>query len=355
MSKIQVDFWALFRIVKADKRRMSIYLGITAVFAVIVAFSIPKIYKTQVMLAPESSGNSLSSNLSSLADMVGMSSKLGMGDDAIFPEIYPDVMGSTNFQTSLFNVKVKTQDGKIATTYYDYLLKHQKVTWWSYPGMWLGALLESLKTKKAEGGNGSKVNPFQLTKKQSDIAASIGHNITCSVDKKTSEITIEVTDQDPLISATMADSVKTRLQAFITDYRTNKARNDLAYMEKLFRESKAQYVKARQQYATYSDANQDLILVSYKSKQEDLENEMQLQYNIYTQVAEQLQMARAKVQERTPAFTVVQNASVPIKHSSTPKVYILAMFLFIAFTARVLFLVYKNKESILFISDKQSS
>jgi capsule polysaccharide export protein KpsE/RkpR len=122
------------------------------------------------------------------------------------------------------------------------------------------------------------------------------------VDKKTSVISITVTDQDPLIAALIADSAKQRLQTFITNYRTNKARNDLSYMEKLYNEAKEQYSRARQLYASYSDANQELLLESYKSKEEDLENEMQLKYNIYTQVTEQLQLAKAKVQERTPAF-----------------------------------------------------
>lgn len=42
-----------------------------------------------------------------------------------------------------------------------------------------------------------------------------------------------MTDQDPLISATMADSVSMHLQQFITKYRTNKARIDVEHYQKL--------------------------------------------------------------------------------------------------------------------------
>ena len=49
---------------------------------------------------------------------------------------------------------------------------------------------------------------------------------------------------------------------------------------------------------------------------------MQLKYNAYTQVYEQLQLSRAKVQERTPAFTIVQSASVPVKHSREMAAYV---------------------------------
>ena len=206
--------------------------------------------------------------------------------------------------------------------------------------------MKNYKGETISGGGKKKIDPFRLTKDQADIASNISGNIECNVDKKTSVISIVVTDQDPLISATMADSVKARLQVFITRYRTNKARNDLVYMERLFDETKNDYIKARRKYAEFSDSNQDVILQTVKAKEEELENEMQLRYNIYTQVAEQLQLAKAKVQERTPAFTVVQSATVPVKHSNRPKIFTLAIYTMLAFLIRVSMLVYRNRETI---------
>jgi hypothetical protein len=112
-------------------------------------------------------------------------------------------------------------------------------------------------------------------------------------------------------------------------------------------EAKEQYSRARQLYASYSDANQELLLESYKSKEEDLENEMQLKYNIYTQVTEQLQLAKAKVQERTPAFTVVQSATVPVKHSNKPKIIVLLQSVLLGFLIRFCLLVRKHHSEIL--------
>lgn len=338
-NKINIDFFQLLKILKEDRKNLLIIFIVTFVIGVVVAFSIPRIYKTQVKLAPETSGSSMASGgISSLASMVGINMDAGMMSDAIYPEIYPDLMRSTNFIVSLFNINVHSKDGKINTTYYNYVNSCQKVPWWSYPQIWISNLFKSKSVKKKTG----KVNPFELTMDEFGVAQSISNDIVCNVDKKTSVISIEVTAQDPLISASLADSVKNRLQVYITNYRTNKARTDLAYMQRLFEDSKRDYAKARQTYAAFSDANQNLILESYKSKQEDLENEMQLQYNIYTQVAQQLQMAKAKVQERTPAFTTLQSATVPIKHSNTPKIYILFVFLSLSFGVRLCILLYKN-------------
>ena len=107
-------------------------------------------------------------------------------------------------------------------------------------------------------------------------------------------------------------------------------------------ESKNQYAKARQIYGSYADANSDLVLESFKTKQADLENEMQLQYNIYTQVAQQLQMAKAKVQERTPAFTVVQSPSVPLKKSKPKRMVIIFGIFALTFFVNVIWLMNKD-------------
>ena len=332
---------------KKDWRMMCLYCLCAAILGVIIAFSTPKIYKSNVMLAPESSSSTnLASGISSLASMVGMDISSGNNGDAIYPEVYPDLIKSTDFLVSMFPVKIVSKDQKIKTTYYDYLKRYQKSPWWNYPIMFISKELSNLKSNNASVNN-KKVNPFWLTKEQSDIAKAINGNIDCLVDKKTSVISITVTDQDPLIAALIADSAKQRLQTFITNYRTNKARNDLSYMEKLYNEAKEQYSRARQLYASYSDANQELLLESYKSKEEDLENEMQLKYNIYTQVTEQLQLAKAKVQERTPAFTVVQSATVPVKHSNKPKIIVLLQSVLLGFLIRFCLLVRKHHSEIL--------
>ena len=183
-----------------------------------------------------------------------------------------------------------------------------------------------------------------LTKEQSQIVKAINQKVVCDVDKNTMVISIQVTDQDPLICATIADTVQQRLQNFITDYRTKKAKVDLEYCQKLFKESKARYDKARQLYASYSDANQDIILQSYKTKLIDLENEMQLQFNNYNAMARQLQMAEAKVQEDTPAFTLLQSATVPVKKSGPARSKMVLVFLFLAFLGTTVYILHKEKQ-----------
>ena len=149
------------------------------------------------------------------------------------------------------------------------------------------------------------------------------------VDKKTGIISIKTTAQDALICKALADSACAHLQAFITEYRTKKAIIDKEYYKQLTEEAKENYEKARRLYASYADANSEVVLASYRTKLDDLENDMQLKFNAYTALSNQLQQAKAKVQERTPAFSILKGASVPIK-ASKPKrmIFVLAMLIF---------------------------
>ena len=315
----EIDLIELAQKVWASRKLVFKACGIAALVGLVVAFSIPREYSTSVTLAPESGGKSGGGSMGALAAMAGINLGSSSGEDALSPDLYPDIVSSTPFLIELFDVKVKDQKEKIDTTLYAYLKDNQRAPWWTV----------SLFKEKPEEGD-SKLDPFQLTREEAAIADALSKRISISVDKKTGVTTLSVTMQDPLISASLTDTVMHCLQNYITDYRTNKARHDLAFTEKLYGEAKTNYEAAQKKYANFVDANQNIILLSYRAEQERLQNEMNLAYQVYTQVSQQLQMARAKVQEITPVYTVVQPATVPLKPAKPNKMMILIGFMFLA-------------------------
>lgn len=329
----EIDLIELAQKVWAERKRLYKVCGIAAVIGLIVGFSIPKEYSTEVTLAPESTSKSTSGSMGALAAMAGVDlGGLSTGEDALLPELYPDIVSSTPFLLELFDIRVRDQEGEIDTTLYNYLDKHQRSSWigvvLTSPFRLVGWVM-SLFMEKPEEGDG-KVDPFWLTRDQERVANELGRRILLTIDKKTGVMSLEVTMQDPLISASLTDTVMHCLQDYITNYRTNKARHDLAFTEKLYREAKADYEESQEKYAKFADANQNIILLSYRAEQERLENEVDLAYSIYTQMSNQLQTAKAKVQEITPVYTVVQPATVPLRASKPNKMMILIGFVFLA-------------------------
>lgn len=344
-----IDFMALFHSLWKYRKLYYKVLGITFVLALVYAFSLPKVYRCEVMLAPELSTTRSNNSLTALARSFGMrlgNNLMGGNSEALMPNLYPDLMNSVDFKTSLFDVKVCAKDSVTPKSYYDYLLNDQKRPWWSAAiGGTIGVITDLFASEDTVGNSekNKKVNPFKLTKKQTAIAKVIANKVVCDVDQKTLVITIDVRDQDPIICATVADSVKERLQQFITDYRTNKARIDYEYNKKLCAESKVRYEKARQRYVEFADANQDVVLQSVRTRITDLENEMQLQFNAYQTYAAQVQNSEAQVQQETPAFMTLQSATVPIKPAGPNKKKYLIAFLFLAFVATTTYVLYKER------------
>ncbi len=334
-SDSSIDFGAIWGSILKYKKLYYKTLGVAFVLALIIGFSLPKTYKCKILLAPETGGGSSSlGGLAALASSFGVSvGAASPGGDAITPNVYPDLMKSVDFKTSLFPIKVQQKKDKKTMSYYDYLKYEWRVPWWED----LFGLMAPKPNKD------TLVNTFELTPEQARIAGLAIKNVECKIDKKTNLISIDVTAQDPYVVAQLADSVKNRLQDFLTGYRTKKARYDLEYALKLNKQAKKDYERARLLYSEYVDANQEIYLLSAMQKQNDLENEMQLQYNNYTATSAQVLTAQAKVQETTPSFTTVQSATVPLGPAGPKKELIMIICLFLAALGTTIFVLSKEK------------
>ena len=163
--------------------------------------------------------------------------------------------------------------------------------------------------------------------------------VEISLNKKTGVITISVTDQDQVICQMMADSVQQLLQVYITDYRTSKARSDMDYYEQLARQAKQEMKQAQQAYADYYDTHTGITMQSVRQQLNELETDLQLCQNAYTTINSQLQAARAKVQERTPAFTVIKGAAVPVQPAGPKRMFFVAGILFLSVIGTIIYIL----------------
>lgn len=330
MQEAEIDLLELARKLWGARKRILKWCGIGALAGIVVAFSLPKEYSVTVKLAPEVSNMKQSmGGLGDLAAMAGLNIGNTMSHDAVSPSLYPDIVESVPFATDLFEVQVSDKKGKVRTTVYDYLTEHLRRPWWgtviSAPFRFVGRMFSGFK----EESKVRKTDPFRLTRKEHEAVRELNERVKCTVDKKSSVISLTVTMQDPLIAATLTDTVMLNLQNYITEYRTNKARYDLEFTQKLYDEAQEAYYAAQSKYARYMDANQNVVLRWVRTEQERLQNEMTLNYNIYNQMAQQLQLAKAKVQEVTPAYVVLQPSTVPLRATKPSKVLILAGFVFL--------------------------
>ena len=333
-EEIEIDLIGILRKIIGIRKTIYKAAGIGLVIGIIVAISIPKQYTVGVTLSPEM-GNTKAGGLSGLAaSFLGSGMAINEGTDALNASLSADIVSPTPFLLELSTMKIPALEGETMTL--NVYLDEESSPWWSYviglPGMVIGGVKSLFTEEESELVPSDKANlgTIELSKKESKKIESLKKKILASVDKKTSMTTVSVTLQNPKVAAVVADSVVRKLQEYIIDYRTSKAKEDCLYLERLFKERQQEYYDAQKKYADYMDSHDNIILQSVRAEQERLQNDMSLAYQVYSQVANQLQVARAKVQEEKPVFAVVEPAVIPLYPSGTSrKIYVLA-FIFLS-------------------------
>lgn len=304
-----------------------------AIIGLVVGFSLPKTYRASVVLAPETE-QKMGSGVSSIASMMGVS--LDNSVDAISVEMFPDVVASTPFAFELFDLPVTfvRKDSTMTTTLLDYMLYHQKSPWWSYILQAPIKLYVKIKTAGKEvlpRPTIDELDPQNLPYDDRQVISYLRENISVVVDKKTRMTKISVYMQDPLVASTVVDAVKDNLAEYMTNYRTSKIRQDIDNLTIIYNQRKEEYYAAQNAYATYADANMNVILHSAQAERQRLQQDMNLAYQVFSQISSQLEAARIKELEAKPVFAILEPVSIPIRKSAPSKAKLLIVFTFLGF------------------------
>ena len=297
---------------------------ITCIFGaigIVVALCQKPMYSVSITLAPEVQGGSKTSSLGGIASMLGMGNlTMGSSTDALNITLFPDICHSTPFLTQLFDVElhpyVSTKDAKNGvvaepTTVYRHMTGDD-----IHKG-WVTQIVESIFGTEEEEDD--IINISHLSLKQNKAVIALKESISADVDKKTGITTISVTMDDRKMATELADTVCCRLQNYIDLYRTKKERENLAYYDTLANEALEKLVQAQSAYASSMDYDRDVSLLSLSSRKERLQQEADLANQVYTQLVQQREMARAKVMELRPVFAVVEPATLPQRPNKSRK------------------------------------
>lgn len=331
-DEVSIDLMGIFR--KILKRWKFIFLVtfLFCVLGVVYAMTMKRTYSVTMTLAPELQNRS-NSSLSTLASMLGAGGMtLNSSPDALNITLFPEISSSTPFLCSLLEVPVTPfvprkleLEGVMpdTTTVFLHVLERDKAL----------SPRKEAKRQKADAEylyDDSLINSEALTPRQEKAVRALKRAINTSVDNKTGVTTINVVMDDPMIVKQVADTVCQRLQDFVIEYRTKKATADYEYYVELADEAYKKLVKAQSAYAARVDYDRSVILQSVSSARQRLQDEANLANQIYSQMAQQRELAKAKIQEVKPVYAVVQPATVPLKPSNS-RSRVCIIFFFIGF------------------------
>ena len=347
-DEMEIDLMDVLRKIISIRKTLYKAAGVGVIIGIIVYLSIPKQYTVNVTLSPEMGGSKSGNGLVGIAaSFLGSGVSSGDSSDALNASLSSEIVSSTPFLLELLSIDIPAPDGN-GNMVLDTYLDDQSSPWWNYVIGFPNMLVGGVKSLFSEGTldtleNVGRRGTLELSQEQNTKVNVLRNSVKASIDTKTAITNVSVSLQSPKVAAVVADSVVHKLQEYITDYRTSKVKDDCAYWEKLFKERQREYYTAQKKYANYVDTHDNLVLQSVRTEQERLQNDMSLAYQIYSQVANQLQVARAKVQEEKPVFAVVEPAIVPLNPSGMKlMIYVIVFVLFSITTTIVWKFLVKN-------------
>lgn len=289
---IEIDFLIYFKIIKAEKNIILLTILISILiggFYAIYSNSKPEFeaigkIMPEVAIKPDNGLGGLYEVLKKYGSNTDM-----YNTDITRPEIYGEIINTKTFYDYLLLKNVKTVKGKkllFKTYYYANLAPENSIT-------------------EHEKNVDRKLEYFY----QQNIQSRIKINNS----KNNNVVSVYVKMPDPVVAANIANFTIDYLIEFITKYRTEKAHQELLFVEKLIDET----------------------------LKTDISKEVKT--NLLTS---SIQM-KIKIQEDTPVIQVLENAQIPMFKSNKSNILIMSPFIFFGFIAGMVIALFKNRKHII--------
>jgi len=334
-KETEVDFINLARIIWEGKIIVGKLILISLFFGFFMAILIPNEFTASSIMVPQvSDSKSKLSGLSGLAALAGVNIGTSTSYE-LSPRTYASIISSAPFQLELMKTRLNFEKLDSQITLYDYYTKLKVGNPLLKYSLGLpSVIIKTIRGEKKNKFTTSEVNPlYQLTEKQIKVQREIEKQVGISVNDLDGYVTISCTLPEAYAAAQLVQNTQALLQRYITEFKSEKARNNLEFVQQRYDETKKNYQIAQQQLASFRDSHMNISTATAKTEEERLTNEYNVENGVYTELAKLLEQDKIHVKEETPIFTIIKPVSVPTEKSSPNRPLIMAIAAFIGLLA----------------------
>ena len=305
------------------------------VLGLLVALFSKKEYTASTIFVPQTSQQRGGSSISSLASLAGIN--LGqMGGDMLSPTVYPQLLSNVDLIKELMYTPVKFEEWPEKITLYDYYTdpEYNKMTFFGavkkytigLPGVIIGAI----KGKDEENVDAAGLDGLAVyTEREYQCKKVLSDLISVSINDKDGYIELSVRMPEAVAAAEVATTVFNLLEKYVTEYKIEKAKATLDFVNDRFNEAKEDFEQKQLAYAKFRDANRGQLTATAQITEDRLRKEYDMANTIYTELARQKTQVELQVKEDTPVLSVVQPIVVPFERSKPRRAIILIAFTFL--------------------------
>ncbi len=332
----EIDLIDLIRKLWLERMFILKVTGVFILLGLLTALTGAKEYTASCQFVPQTSKNANNSSMARLASLAGINmGSLATGEQLLSPLVYPNVLNSIAFKRDLLQTQIRIKGEEEPITLLTYL-SDKKYRKFSLTGTILkytvglpGLIVHAIKGEPEEQETIADEPFVVLTKEEYTAVRALESVIGIEVEEKKGYIALSAQMPEPYAAAQVAESALELLQKYITEFKVDKVQSNLEFIQERYDELKKEYEEIQEQRAAYKDANQGISTSRARTNLEKLDNQYNLAYSIYSEMATQLEQAKIQVKETTPILTVIDPVSMPIKPSKPRKMMILVGFTFL--------------------------
>ncbi len=332
----EIDLIALAKKLWDGRKTIIICTAVGLVLGVFVALTSPKEYTASSVMVPQlGEGSTKLGGLSGLASMAGFNLNMNQTQE-LSPTVYPQIVSSVPFQIELMNEKFNFSDIPEPVSLIDYYTKYKKkptvlASFKKYtiglPFLLLNAIKGEPKEQKLSGNTTDQ--PLILTKDQNLVRKKLNTMLSLEVNPKEGILTLSSRMPEAIVAAQVTEKAQELLQKKITEFKIEKAKDNLNFIQERYNETKKEFEKAQYNLALITDRNKDFTSGLPLIEKDRIQTQYTITYTVFQDLAKQLEQAKIQVKKETPIFTILKPVNVPFEKTKPKKMQILAIWVFL--------------------------
>jgi len=313
----EIDLIELLKTAWIGRKQIIIISFVFVLVGVAAALLSPVVYSSSTTFINSQTESSSSSGLSGVASLVGINLG-GMSSGSEIPAtMYPQIAESVQFKRDLLNSYID-EKGQIKLE--NFLADYNAI-------------------EKSVTENNSRLF---ISEYEDELFNVINDVISISVNQKDGFVTILANMPESEYAANTCINAREILQETVINNKIKSAKEKLEYSKKQLASKRVEFEEVQNKLAYFNDSNLNLVTSSVINEREKLEAEFQIINAVMIELSKQVEQRKLQVSEDTPVFSIVKEASMPVKRSSPKRTKMVLIFGFIGLIASISYTLAKT-------------
>ena len=313
----EINLIELLKTAWNGRKQIIIISFVFVLFGVAAALLSPVVYTSSTTFINSQTDSSSASGLSGVASLVGINLGGISSGSEIPATMYPQLGESIEFKRGLLNSYI---DEKEQIKLEDFLANYNDI-------------------EKSVTENNNKLF---ISEYEDELFNVIDDVISISVNQKDGFVTILANMPESEYAANTCINAREILQETVINNKIKSAKQKLEYSEKQLASKRIEFEEIQNKLAYFNDSNLNLVTSSVINEREKLEAEFQIINAVMIELSKQVEQRKLQVSEDTPVFSIVKEASMPVKRSSPKRTQMVLIFGFIGLVLSVLYILVRE-------------